>query len=68
MKGDVLDDDRYWKGGIFYYNPNDPRMFVPKRSGLGYTVNLGNRDAVLFLIGLIAAVPAAIVLIALLAA
>ena len=30
-----------WKG-IFYYNPNDPALFVPKRYGIGYTLNFGN--------------------------
>lgn len=29
------DDDRYWVGGFFYNNPDDPAMFVPKRYGLG---------------------------------
>ena len=29
-----------WKWGIFYYNPNDPRIFVPKRiKWLGWTLN-----------------------------
>jgi uncharacterized membrane protein len=30
-----------WKG-IFYANPDDPALLVPKRSGLGYTLNFGN--------------------------
>jgi uncharacterized membrane protein len=34
------DDDRYWPGGFFYNNPDDPAVFVPKRYGLGWTVNL----------------------------
>jgi uncharacterized membrane protein len=29
------DDDRYWVGGFFYNNPDDPAMFGPKRFGLG---------------------------------
>ncbi len=33
----------YWQGVIFYKNPKDPRLFVRKRSGLGYTLNFGNR-------------------------
>ena len=28
--------------GIFYSNPNDPALFVPKRYGIGYTLNFGN--------------------------
>jgi uncharacterized membrane protein len=30
-----------WKG-IFYANRDDPALLVPKRSGLGYTLNFGN--------------------------
>ncbi|HUY82898.1 MAG TPA: DUF5808 domain-containing protein [Acidobacteriaceae bacterium] len=33
--------DRYWLGGIFYFNPGDPAVMVPKRLGVGYTLNLG---------------------------
>jgi len=29
-----------WKWGVFYFNPNDPRIFVPKRIKLlGWTLN-----------------------------
>lgn len=35
------DDDRNWRG-VFYYNPDDPELFVPKRYGLGWTINFGN--------------------------
>src|SRR5262249_417441 len=31
-----------WKGGILYYNPNDPVIFVGRRDGVGFTVNLAN--------------------------
>jgi uncharacterized membrane protein len=34
--------DQYWRLGSFYYNPNDPAIFVQKRIGLGYTLNFGN--------------------------
>ncbi|GCE17698.1 DUF1648 domain-containing protein [Dictyobacter kobayashii] len=36
------DDDRYWIGGLFYYNPDDPALWVEKRMGLGWTINFGN--------------------------
>ena len=46
------DDDRYWYGGGFLYNnPDDPALFVPKRFGLGWTVNFGRPLGKLFLIG-----------------
>lgn len=36
------DDDQYWYGAFFYSNPDDPELFVPKRYGLGWTVNFGH--------------------------
>jgi len=39
---DAPDDDRYWKAGLFYVNRNDPAVLVPKRFGIGWTVNLGH--------------------------
>lgn len=35
------DDDRLWLGGFIYNNPKDTRVFVPKRMGLGLTINWG---------------------------
>ncbi len=31
--------DRCWKWGYFYYNPGDPAMVVPLRSGIGFSFN-----------------------------
>jgi len=31
-----------WKGGVLYYNPGDPVLFVERRAGFGYTMNFGN--------------------------
>lgn len=39
---DAPDDDRFWKLGVFYVNRNDPATMVPKRFGVGWTVNLGS--------------------------
>jgi len=36
-------DSSLWRAGIFYVNPSDPALFVPKRFGIGYTINFGNR-------------------------
>lgn len=36
------DDDAHWKGGLFYFNRNDPSIFVEKRFGVGWTINFGN--------------------------
>ena len=42
--------DACWKWGMFYINPCDPALFVEKRFGIGYTVNLGNRWSWIFLV------------------
>ncbi|HUJ28098.1 MAG TPA: DUF5808 domain-containing protein [Myxococcales bacterium] len=42
-----------WRAGIFYYDPADPALFVPKRSGLGYTFNFGRPSAIILAIALI---------------
>jgi uncharacterized membrane protein len=47
------DDERYWYGGLFYNNPDDPAMFVPKRYGLGWTVNFGHSQGRLVLFGIL---------------
>ena len=31
--------DRYWKLGVFYFNPDDSAVLVEKRFGLGYSLN-----------------------------
>ncbi len=42
-KENWLRDNKYWKWGIFYYNPEDKRIFPPKRNPwMGWTVNFGN--------------------------
>jgi len=45
--------DRAWKvAGLFYFNPNDPAIWVEKRFGIGYTLNFGNWRAWLLVIGM----------------
>lgn len=56
VNNNILDDDKYWKGGIIYYNKDDPRIFVPKRNGFGYTLNFGNRWSYLILFIIILAI------------
>lgn len=41
ISGGSAHDDRYWKGGMIYYNPDDPALMVEKRMGGGWTVNFG---------------------------
>lgn len=34
--------ERYWRAGFFYVNRADPAVLVPKRLGVGWTVNFGS--------------------------
>ncbi|WP_078382209.1 DUF1648 domain-containing protein [Sutcliffiella halmapala] len=34
-----VDEDQFWKGGLIYFNKNDPSIFVEKRFGIGWTLN-----------------------------
>jgi uncharacterized membrane protein len=36
------DDDQYWKGGLIYVNRRDSAVIVPRRFGVGWTLNFGN--------------------------
>jgi uncharacterized membrane protein len=44
-----LADNTQWVLGVFYVNRDDPSIFVEKRFGMGYTINLGNPTAVVFI-------------------
>ena len=50
------DDDRYWKLGQFYFNPDDPAIFVEKRFGVGWTNNFARPVSWLFIGGIAAVV------------
>ena len=41
-----------WKLGIFYVNPQDPALWVPKRFAPGMTINLGHPKGRLVLAGI----------------
>lgn len=38
-------EERFWLWGMFYYNPEDPKNIVPKRVGVGTTMNMARRPA-----------------------
>ncbi len=48
------DDDTYWRGGLFYLNHHDPALLIPRRFGLGWTLNFGNPWTAMLLVGLLA--------------
>ncbi|MFC3747793.1 DUF5808 domain-containing protein [Paenibacillus sp. GCM10012306] len=37
------DDDEYWINGTTYNNPSDSSLMVPKRVGIGTTINIGTK-------------------------
>ncbi|MBS4172811.1 DUF5808 domain-containing protein [Bacillus sp. FJAT-49736] len=39
---DLEEDEEYWKGGLFYFNKNDPSIFVEKRFGVGWSINFAH--------------------------
>jgi uncharacterized membrane protein len=47
--------DECWYLGSIYVNAKDPAMFVQKRIGFGYTINMGNRLAWIVMGGFVAA-------------
>ena len=37
--GIIADNDEHWKAGIFYWNKGDASLILPKRFGVGWTMN-----------------------------
>jgi uncharacterized membrane protein len=42
--------EQHWRAGLWYYNPNDAALFVPKRIGFGYTLNMAHPSAWLIMV------------------
>ncbi len=59
------DVKQLWKWGVFYLNPEDPRLWVPKRFGIGWTLNFARRIAwaVMGLLLMVPLIPLAIILL-----
>lgn len=47
----LADDDEHWKLGIFYFNKEDASVFLPKRFGVGWTINFSRPAAWAVMIG-----------------
>jgi uncharacterized membrane protein len=56
------DDDKHWRGGLLYINREDHALLVPRRFGLGWTLNLGNPRAGMLLAALLALISLVILL------
>jgi uncharacterized membrane protein len=56
-------NDGRWVAGIFYYNLEDPDLWVEKRFGIGWTLNFARPASWLMLLGLLIPVAAVGVLV-----
>ncbi|WP_433834011.1 DUF5808 domain-containing protein [Flavobacterium anhuiense] len=46
-KNNWQNDPKYWIWGLFYYNPEDNRMFPPKKiKEMGWTINFANLNSI----------------------
>jgi uncharacterized membrane protein len=61
MGGGMPED--HWKAGVFYVNRDDAALFVPKRFGIGYTLNFGHATAWVIM-GLVLVLPLILTLFA----
>lgn len=60
----IQEQQSTWKWGC-YYNPSDPRIFVPKRVAImGWTINIGRPVGRIFYFGIIALVFVVIIFVA----
>lgn len=50
--GDPSQDPQFWRAGMFYKNPHDTRLFVPRppQWGFGSTINMAHPMARLFIV------------------
>jgi uncharacterized membrane protein len=49
----MRNDPNNYKWGFFYSNPKDPRCFVPKKIGIGWSFNFANPYSYLIIISII---------------
>ncbi len=64
---DAADDDDHWKGGLFYVNRGDPSVLVPRRFGLGWTLNFGRPGGVALAVVLLIVIAGVVTTVILLA-
>ena len=46
----IDDEDKYWTFGSLYNNPDDPSIFVNKRFGIGWTINIGSKEGKILIV------------------
>jgi len=52
-KTQLRNPEGYRAAGLYYSDPADPALFVPKRSGYGYTINFGHPWGVPVMLGIL---------------
>jgi uncharacterized membrane protein len=51
---DPIDENKHYKFGVFYFNPDDKRVVVPKRQrASGFTINFARKEAFLVLMAIV---------------
>lgn len=55
ISGQSATNETHWKGGVLYFNREDAALFVPKRLGFGWTLNMA-QPAAWLLMGLVLAI------------
>lgn len=55
-KKPIVDGKSSWWQYIIYYNPDDPRTIVPKRIGIGVTLNFARPVAKVFAVVIVFAI------------
>ncbi len=54
-------EEECWRWGFIYYNPNDSRIFLPKRTGLGFTLNFAKPISIFIISAIIIFIVLAII-------
>lgn len=49
----VPNEEDHWKWGFIYYNRDDKRIFLPKRTGLGITFNFAQPVSIILKVAIL---------------
>ena len=60
-RNEVPNEEESWKWGFIYYNPTDSRIFLPKRTGLGYTLNFAKPISTIIILAIVIVIMLAII-------
>jgi uncharacterized membrane protein len=57
----VPNEEDHWKWGFIYYNRDDKRIFLPKRTGLGITFNFAQPASIILTVAILIIILLAII-------